>query len=100
MYQCISISYIDPEKKEILLEAARKLADSTRLEKGNLSYDILQPEGKDDIIILTERWESEEDFLAHVAHADEEGDRVFEFGKLVASVSTGAPDLYPCKVLY
>ncbi len=100
MYQCISVVHVDPLKKDILVEAAKKLAVPTRKEKGNLSYDVLQPEGRDDIVILAERWEKEEDFQAHVAHAEEEGDRVFEFGKLAASVSTAAPELYPCRVLF
>ena len=100
MYQCISVVHIDPVKKDILLDEAGKLADSTRQEKGNLSYDVLQPEGREDIVILAERWQDEACFLAHVAHADEPGDKVFEFGKVVASVSTGEPDLYPCRVIY
>lgn len=100
MYQCISVVHVDPAKKDILVDAAKKLAVTTREETGNLSYDVLKPEGREDIIILAERWQSEEDFQRHVAHAGEEGDRVFEFGKLVGSVSTGPSDLYPCKVLF
>lgn len=100
MYQCLSIVHVDPAKQDVLIQAASALADLTRQEEGNLSYDVLAPEGREDLVILAERWDSEEHFQAHVAHADEEGDRVFEFGKLAASISTAPPDLYPCKVLY
>ena len=88
MYQCLSIVHADPAKRDVLIQAASALADLTRQEEGNLSYDVLAPEGREDLVILAERWDSEEHFQAHVAHADEEGDRVFEFGKPACNPST------------
>jgi len=99
MYQCISVAHIKPECKDEILAAAQYLAKETRMQEGNLSYNVCKPEGRDDILIITERWENQANFLAHVAHAEEEGDMVFEFGKVMAKAAAAAPELYPCEVL-
>ena len=99
MYQCISVSHVDPAKVERILEAARVLAKETRSQHGNLSYNVVKPEGRDDNLIVTERWETKEDFLGHVANADKEGDMVFEFGKLMGECSIAEAELYPSEVL-
>ena len=99
MYQCVSVSYIKPEFKNEIIEAGKIIAKETRMQEGNLSYNIIQPEGRDDVLIVVERWETKENFEAHVAHANEEGDLVFEFGKVMGKAASKAPDLYPSNVL-
>ncbi len=99
MYQCISVAHIAPDKLGEILEAAKILAKETRMQEGNLSYNVVRPEGRDDIVIITERWETKANFEAHVAHAEEEGDMVFEFGKVMAKAAVAAPELYPSEVL-
>ena len=99
MYQCISIAHVDPAKVPAVLEAAKVLAKETRMQEGNLSYNVVRPEGREDVLIITEHWETQENFQAHVAHADEPGDLVFEFGKVMADASVAPPELYPCAVL-
>lgn len=97
MYACVSIAHVHPQTRQAVIDAARRLAVITRKQNGNLSYDVLIPEGKEDMVILSERWQSKKDFEAHVAHSQEEGDPVFEFGKTVVAASSGDPELYPCE---
>ena len=59
----------------------------------------LNRQGRDDILIVTERWETKANFEAHVAHANEEGDLVFEFGKVMEAAASAPPELYPSEVL-
>ena len=99
MYQCISVAHIRPECRDAIVEAGLIIAKETRMQQGNLSYNMVAPEGRDDIIIITERWETKADFEAHVAHANEEGDLVFEFGKVMAAAASAEPELYPSEVL-
>ncbi len=99
MYQCISVAHIAPDKLNDILTAAKVLAKETRMQEGNLSYNVVRPEGSDDIVIITERWETKENFQAHVAHANEEGDLVFEFGKVMEVASVAPAELYPSEVL-
>ena len=58
MYQCISVAHIAPDKLNDILEAAKILAKETRMQEGNLSYNVVRPEGRDDVVIITERWET------------------------------------------
>ncbi len=99
MYQCISVAHIVPDKLNDILEAAKILAKETRMQEGNLSYNVVRPEGRDDVVIITERWETKANFEAHVAHANEEGDLVFEFGKVMEKAAVAPPELYPSEVL-
>ena len=91
MYQCISVAHIAPNKLNDILEAAKILAKDTRMQEGNLSYNVVRPEGRDDVVIITERWETKANFEAHVAHANEEGDLVFEFGKVMEKAAVAPP---------
>lgn len=99
MYQCISVAHINPESLNEILQAAKIIAKETRMQEGNLSYNVIKPENRDDIVIITERWENKSNFEAHVAHASEEGDLVFEFGKVMDKASTSPAELYPSEVL-
>lgn len=99
MYQCISIAHLKADHVDEVLEAAKKLQAVTHTQHGNITYDILRPEGKDDVIILAESWEKKSDFEAHVAHGDEDGDPVCEFGKVIGPASSAPADLYPCEVV-
>ena len=99
MYQCISVSHIKPECKDAVIKAGLVIAKETRMQEGNLSYNSVQPEGRDDILIVTERWETKAHVEAHVAHANEEGDLVFEFGKVMEAAASAPPELYPSEVL-
>ena len=99
MYQCISVAHIKPQTLEDVLTAARIVAEETRKQEGNLSYCVVKPEDRDDILIITEIWETKANFEAHIAHANEEGDLVFEFGKVMEAAASAPPELYPSEVL-
>lgn len=99
MFQCISVAHVDPAKVEAVLEAAKILAKETRVQHGNLSYNVVQPEGRDDILVITERWETPEDFQGHVANAGVEGDPLNTFAKTMDPSCTAPPEIYPGMVL-
>jgi quinol monooxygenase YgiN len=98
MYACISICHLKADHVEEVIAAAKKLQAITHSQPGNLHYDILRPEGKPDVVILSEAWQTKADFEAHVAHADEPGDPVYEFGQVVGPASAEEADLFPCQV--
>lgn len=100
MFQCISITRLKPEKYDEVIAAARKLADMTREEEGNITYQVLQAVNETCTIILAEKWESEENFNAHVSGAGTEGDPVNAFGKLMDEAGAEPSILLPCKLIY
>ena len=95
MYQCISVAKVDPAKRDEVIAAAKVLAKETRMQEGNLSYNVVIPEGTEDTIVITERWESPENFQAHVAFADKEGDPLNTFGKVMDPAATAPPMIFP-----
>lgn len=99
MYQCVSIITAKPECVETVIQAASGLVKSSCLEKGLVYYNLLRSSDTPNVLLLIEKWESREDFLAHVAHAGEPGDRVFEFGRVAEASSAAPPKIYNCEIL-
>ncbi len=100
MFQCISITKFKPEKLDEMTTATKKLADKTRQEEGNIYYKILQSADDPNTLAVIEDWETPENFQAHVANADQEGDAVHEYGKLVDQCCETPSILLPCKLVY
>ena len=82
MIQCVSTARVDLAKLDAIKEAGEKIAACAREERGNISYDIVQCVDDPAVLLITERWETMEDFQAHVATADQPGDAVYEFGQV------------------
>lgn len=99
MYQCISVVKAKPESVQTIIDAAAKLVEISRPQKGNIYYNLLRSSDDPNTVILIEKWETKEDFLGHVAHADTPGDPVFEFGAIAAPNSAEPPMIFNCEVL-
>ena len=95
MYQCITVAHVYPEKINDVLEAARKLAKETRMQHGNLAYNVVKPDDKDDILIIVERWETPEDFQGHIDPNGEGAQFMADFVAVVEPSSSAPSDFYP-----
>ena len=98
MYQCVSVIKAKPEGLQTLIDEASKLVEITRKEEGLIYYNLLQSTDDENTIVLVEKWETMENFLAHVAHVEEPGDPVGRFGGIVEANAEGS-SIYNLKVL-
>ncbi len=57
--------YINPDKKEEYFKLIFELIDSTRTEKGNISYTLYEDREHDGEFVLTEEWENEDVLRTH-----------------------------------
>lgn len=99
MYQCISIAYLKPDKVDEVLAAAQELAEITHKQKGNLEYYVAKPEGKENTLIMIEKWETEADFQAHVDPNGEGAEAMGKFVSVIEPASEKPSDLYPGPVV-
>jgi len=94
MFQCVTVAKIKEGTLDSIIKAANILAEATRKEEGNIYYYLLQAADAPDTLIFSEAWEAEANFLAHV-----QGAPCKKFGETMDPSCTGAPQIYPCKVL-
>ncbi len=100
MFQCVSITKLKPEKVDEVIAATKKLADMTRKEEGNISYQMLQPVDDPNTLVLIENWENPENFQAHGADIGKEGSPLNEYSKLVDACCEEPSTILPCAVIY
>ncbi|NLN98242.1 MAG: hypothetical protein GX127_07705 [Eubacteriaceae bacterium] len=95
MYQCITLAHLDPKKIDEVLEAARKLAKETRMQRGNLAYNVVKPDERDDLLVIVEMWETAEDFQEHISPEGEGAAAMAAFVAVVEPASTKPSEFYP-----
>ncbi len=94
-YQCVSAARIIPEQFSAVLSAAVDLAETARKEEGNLRFDILLAQNVGNTLIITEIWESKEDFLRHVSN-----DSCSKFGMIIDPACDGKPHIFECELYF
>jgi (4S)-4-hydroxy-5-phosphonooxypentane-2,3-dione isomerase len=57
--------YVNPEQVGLFIEATLENARNTRLEPGNVRFDVLQAEQSPSRFLLYEAYHSADDFAAH-----------------------------------
>ena len=78
MYQCISVAHLKEGALDTVLAAAKVLVEATRRELGLIYYNVVLSDDHPDTIVMVEKWEKKEDFLAHV-----QGAPCAAFGKVI-----------------
>lgn len=65
MYVVAVTVHVKPEQVKAFIQAALDNARHTRLEPGNLRFDVLQAEDDPNRFMLYEAYHSQQDFVAH-----------------------------------
>lgn len=94
MYQLTTVAHIDPSKLDEILEYARKVAEASRKQQGNVSYNFYCPEEGTDTFLITEAWETKEDWVRHFDAAHVPGDATYEFAAFFDTTFTREPEAY------
>ena len=92
MYYCVSVTRIVPDRLEEVISAALVLAEAARKESGNIYYEVLRPDNAPNTVVLTEKWRSREDFIAHTR-----GDACRRFGPVIDGASDGPSNIFECR---
>ncbi|MBD5338133.1 MAG: antibiotic biosynthesis monooxygenase [Bacteroides sp.] len=56
---------VNPEKRETVLAAARRLTEASLLQEGCIAYDIFESATRRDVLMICETWSDEEALKAH-----------------------------------
>ena len=94
MYQLTTVAHIDPSRLEDILKVARVCAEASRKQQGNVSYNFYAPEDDNTIFVITEAWESKEDWVRHFEAAHVPGDATYEFAEVFDTTFTSEPEAY------
>ncbi|QNR19573.1 antibiotic biosynthesis monooxygenase [Exiguobacterium sp. Helios] len=71
---------VQPAKRQEFLEATKTLIEGSRLEAGNISYDLFQSIEDENIFMMIEKWEDQAAIETHNTSA--------HFGQFVAFAQT------------
>ncbi|VWX35303.1 putative quinol monooxygenase [Exiguobacterium oxidotolerans] len=71
---------VQPAKRTEFLEATKALVDGSRLEAGNVSYDLFQSTEDENVFMMIEKWEDQAAVETHNTSA--------HFGQFVAFAQT------------
>ncbi len=94
MYQCVAIAKINEGAVDTVLEAAKILVEETRKEPGLIYYNVLRSEKDPNVLVMIEKWETKENFLAHV-----QGAPCANFGKVIDPNCTEPSIIHECEVV-
>ncbi len=61
---------VEKDKYEIVLDAARKLTEASRLQEGCVAYDVFRSETHSDVLMICETWRDQAALDAHSASAE------------------------------
>lgn len=56
---------VKPEEEENFLKSINKLIEHSRLEEGNISYDMFKQTDKENMYVTIEHWKDEEAIAVH-----------------------------------
>ena len=56
---------VNPENRETVLAAARRLTEASLLQEGCIAYDIFESATRRDVLMICETWSDEEALKAH-----------------------------------
>ncbi|MDR0911458.1 MAG: antibiotic biosynthesis monooxygenase [Methanobrevibacter sp.] len=73
--------YLKTGKDDEFLEVTKDLIEKTRLENGNISYDLCKDVNVDDLYVFIEKWENDEVLSAHM-----QTNHFVEFGDLISDL--------------
>ncbi|MFC3750112.1 putative quinol monooxygenase [Paenibacillus sp. GCM10012306] len=62
-----AIIQVKPERREQFLTVVKPLIASSQSEEGNLSYELYEQSGQDNVFIMVENWRDAEAVTAHNA---------------------------------
>lgn len=71
---------VQPAKRQEFLEATKTLIEGSRMEAGNISYDLFQSIEDENIFMMIEKWEDQAAIESHNTSA--------HFGQFVAFAQT------------
>lgn len=71
---------VQPAKRQEFLEATKTLIEGSRLEAGNISYDLFQSIENENVFMMIEKWEDQAAIETHNTSA--------HFGQFVAFAQT------------
>ncbi|HEX7095846.1 MAG TPA: putative quinol monooxygenase [Acidimicrobiales bacterium] len=78
----------DPEKAEVLAEGFDKVQKATLAEPGCLAYDYWLSRTTPGVVLMFEKWESEEDLAAHM-----KGENMAAVGALMGQIGITSADV-------
>lgn len=71
---------VQPAKRQEFLEATKTLIEGSRMESGNISYDLFQSIEDENVFMMIEKWEDQAAIESHNTSA--------HFGQFVAFAQT------------
>jgi quinol monooxygenase YgiN len=66
MLKVVAKNYADPKRIDEILSLCRELVETTRRERGCISYGVYRDAEHPELLTMIEEWESREDLDAHL----------------------------------